>query len=96
MAKHSLSPAKTLLESGNEEPEKAKLPEESMELNCRIGKSKFVRDLVSVIIPTKNSETHIHRALNAICNQTYKNIEIIIVDNYSTDITCSIARRYGA
>jgi len=52
--------------------------------------------LVSVIIPTKNSEKTIEIALKSVRNQTYPNIEIIVVDNHSTDRTLEIARKYGA
>jgi len=50
--------------------------------------------LVSVIIPTKNSSRTLERCLNSIKNQTYKNIEIIVVDNNSTDNTKEIAIKY--
>ncbi len=42
---------------------------------------------VSIIIRTKNEEKWISHCLKKIFSQTYKNIEIIIVDNYSTDKT---------
>lgn len=51
--------------------------------------------LVSVIIPTKNSERTLERCLASTKNQNYPNIEIIIVDNYSTDKTEKIAQKYG-
>jgi len=54
------------------------------------------KPLVSVVIPTYNSEKYIERCLRSIKNQTYKNIEIIIVDKFSTDKTVDIAERHGA
>ena len=52
--------------------------------------------LVSIIVPTKNSEATIGKCLEFIRNQTYPNIEIIVVDNYSMDNTKEIAQKYGA
>ena len=49
---------------------------------------------VSVIITTKNEEKNIKNCLVSVKSQTYKNIEIIVVDNYSKDKTLSIARKY--
>jgi len=53
------------------------------------------KPLVSVIIPTKNSEPTIEKCLKSIKMQTYTNIEIIVVDNYSRDGTREIADKYG-
>ena len=50
--------------------------------------------LVSVIVPTKNSSEFLEACLKSIKNQTYKNIEIIVVDNFSTDNTKEIAFKY--
>lgn len=50
--------------------------------------------LVSVLVHTKNSERTIEEHLKSIKNQSYKNIEIILVDNNSTDKTLSIAKKY--
>lgn len=50
--------------------------------------------LVSVIIPTKNEEENIKRCLVSVINQSYKNIEIIVVDNNSVDKTREMAKRY--
>lgn len=52
--------------------------------------------LVSVIIPTKNSAKTIGFCLKSLVNQSYLNMEIIIVDNYSDDTTPSIVKSYGA
>lgn len=50
--------------------------------------------LVSVIIPTKNSARTLDKCLKSIQDQTYPNIEIILVDNNSTDQTKEIAKKY--
>jgi glycosyltransferase involved in cell wall biosynthesis len=49
---------------------------------------------VSIIIPTKNSSGTLQNCLTSIKNQTYKNIEIIVVDNFSEDSTQQIARSF--
>lgn len=54
------------------------------------------KPLVSVIIPTKNSERTIKKCLESIKNQTYPKIEVLIIDNFSTDRTQKIAGIYGA
>jgi glycosyltransferase involved in cell wall biosynthesis len=46
--------------------------------------------LVSVIVTTKNEEKNIANCLKSILKQAYKNIEIIVVDNNSTDKTKEI------
>jgi len=46
-----------------------------------------MKQKVSIIIRTKNEEKWISYCLKKIFSQTYKNIEIIIIDNYSTDKT---------
>ena len=50
--------------------------------------------LVSVIIPTYNSEKTLAKCLESIRNQTYKNIEVIVVDKFSYDKTINIAKHY--
>jgi glycosyltransferase involved in cell wall biosynthesis len=51
--------------------------------------------LVSVIVPTKNSAETLYACLISIKNQSYKNIELIVVDNFSTDATPEIAKKYA-
>jgi glycosyltransferase involved in cell wall biosynthesis len=53
-----------------------------------------VEPLVSIIIPTKNSANTLGYTLESINNQTYRNYEIIVVDNHSTDDTLAIAKKY--
>lgn len=52
--------------------------------------------LVSVTIPTYNSEEVIGECLSSVKAQTYSNIELIVVDSQSEDRTTSIATQYGA
>jgi glycosyltransferase involved in cell wall biosynthesis len=52
--------------------------------------------LVSIIIPTHNSEGTLAKCLESVRKQTYKNIEIIVVDKFSKDRTSEIAKSFGA
>ena len=49
---------------------------------------------VSVIVPVYNVEKYLEQCLNSIINQTYKNIEIIIVNDGSTDNSLDIIERF--
>ncbi len=51
---------------------------------------------VSIIIPTLNEEKYIGNLLNSIRSQSYKDIEIIVVDSNSKDKTREIAKKFGA
>lgn len=51
---------------------------------------------ISVIIPAYNAEKTIERLLNSIISQTYKNYEVIIINDGSTDKTESIISRYNS
>ncbi|MBD41839.1 MAG: glycosyl transferase family 2 [Pelagibacteraceae bacterium] len=51
--------------------------------------------LVSIIIRTKNEERWISSCLQSVFNQTHKNIEVIIVDNLSTDMTVKKAKEFS-
>jgi glycosyltransferase involved in cell wall biosynthesis len=45
------------------------------------------REKISIIIPSYNREKLIIRSINSILNQTYQNIEVILIDDGSTDNT---------
>lgn len=49
---------------------------------------------VSIIVPIYNSEKYLETCLNSILNQTYKDIEIILVDDGSTDNSINIYEKY--
>ncbi len=51
--------------------------------------------LVSIILPTHNREKTVTRALNSLFEQTYKNIEIIIINDASTDDTGKIISKFS-
>jgi|TARA_B100002003_G_scaffold232840_1_gene245103 GT2 family glycosyltransferase len=52
------------------------------------------KPIVSIIIRTKNEERWISSSLSAIYNQSYKDFEIILVDNQSTDKTIAKAKQF--
>ena len=52
--------------------------------------------LVSIVVPTKNAARFLRRCLKSIQDQTYSPIEIIVVDNYSTDRTREVADAFAA
>jgi glycosyltransferase involved in cell wall biosynthesis len=53
------------------------------------------KPLVSVVVPTFNSERFLEKCLRSVEAQSYRNVEIIVVDNYSVDRTREIAEGAG-
>jgi len=51
--------------------------------------------LISVIIPTRNRAEMLFRALNSVVTQTYPNIEIIVIDDASTDNTKDLIQHFA-
>ncbi len=52
--------------------------------------------LVSVIVPVWNAERTLDRALTSVLSQSYSSLQVIVVDDGSSDCTLSIARDYEA
>lgn len=50
--------------------------------------------LISVIIPVYNTERYLAKCLNSILNQSYQNLEVIVVDDGSTDKSIDIAKTF--
>ena len=51
-------------------------------------------DLVSVIIPVYNSEKFLDETISSVLNQTYANIEILAIDDGSTDDSLKILKKF--
>lgn len=53
-----------------------------------------MNELISIIIPVYNGEGEIEKCLNSIFEQTYKNYEVVVVNDGSTDKTLEILKKY--
>lgn len=49
---------------------------------------------ITVIVPVHNGEKYIERCIESILNQSYKNIELLIINDNSTDVTNEIVAKY--
>lgn len=57
--------------------------------------TKVIDDLISVVVPVYNVEKYVGQCIESIINQTYKNLEIILVDDGSTDNSGKICDEYA-
>lgn len=61
--------------------------------NYKLGEENTM--ILSIIIPIYNSEKHLEKCINSVLNQTYHNIEIILVNDGSTDNSGIICEQYA-
>ena len=57
--------------------------------------SPIIPGLVSIIIPVYNAESTVAQTIESCLVQTYKNIEIIVVNDGSKDGTADVLRNFG-
>lgn len=50
--------------------------------------------MISVVVPVYNTERYLSQCLDSILSQSYKNIEVIVVNDASPDNSLSIIKRY--
>lgn len=53
-----------------------------------------VSGMISIIMPAYNAQRTLHRAVDSALCQTYQNIELLIIDDFSIDSTAQIAEEY--
>lgn len=51
-------------------------------------------DKISIVVPVYNSERKLSKCLESICNQSYDNLEIIVIDDGSKDSSCEIIKKF--
>lgn len=56
---------------------------------------KYRESLISIIIPVYNTERYLEQCLVSVINQTYQNIQIVVVNDGSKDESCSICARFA-
>ena len=52
--------------------------------------------LISVVVPIYNVEAYLEKCINSIINQTFSDLEILLIDDGSTDSSSDICDRYGS
>lgn len=55
----------------------------------------FMKPLISIIVPVYNSEKYIKKCLRSIQNQTYENLQVLVVDDGSTDYSWHLIRQFS-
>jgi len=51
---------------------------------------------ISIIVPIYNMEEHLDRSIKSLLNQSFSDIEIILVNDGSTDKSLEVCKKYGS
>ncbi|WP_301026216.1 glycosyltransferase family 2 protein, partial [Helicobacter sp. UBA3407] len=57
--------------------------------------NEYGNKIVGIIIPIYNVEKYLNECLDSIVNQTYTNLEILLINDGSTDSSLQIAKEYA-
>ena len=57
--------------------------------------AEFISKKVSIVMPAFNAEACVKKSIESVLAQTYRNLEIILVDDGSTDGTAAIVKSSG-
>ena len=55
-----------------------------------------MNNLISIIVPVYNVDKYLNRCINSILKQTYSNLEILLIDDGSTDNSGAICDKYAS
>ena len=88
--KHSVSKFNLILK-----PDMSNLKKELAKLYHKPKRLRRKPPLVSVIMPVYNSQEYIDKAVQSVLSQTFKDFELIIVDDHSADKSWNIIKRYA-
>ena len=55
-----------------------------------------MEELISIVLPVYNGEKYLRESIDSVLAQTYKNWELLIVDDCSTDFSAAIAKEYAS
>ena len=55
----------------------------------------YGQQLVSVIVPVYNVENYLRKCLDSVINQSYGNLEILLIDDGSTDTSGELCEEYA-
>ena len=59
-----------------------------------VGVKQSMNDLISIIVPVYNTEIYLRQCIESILNQSYRNIELLLINDGSSDSSAEICREY--